>query len=321
MLQLEQIKAITSGAIRIWEEEGWFAFSRFTQSQEEILRRRGFVPRELASAGIRLEFTTQGGPMSFDYAVTCGSGREYFGIEVTVDGWAIHHMYLQKMTHSDTLRLEIPASEKPQRVTVYFPNLSRLRIRRVELPIDYAPCPRARRYLALGDSITQGYDAYHPNQSYANLLADAWDAQVVNQAIGGDYFCTENLDPALPFRPDVITVAYGTNDWKLSLLTRENVAAYLDKLTAIYPCVPVLVLLPLWRQIEKEIRGGIDLAQGRQIIAQAAQGRPDVHIIDCYRFVPKLSQFYYDGILHPNDMGFLHYARGLEAAAGKLLKW
>ena len=26
-------------------------------------------------------------------------------------------------------------------------------------------------YLALGDSITHGYDALHPNQSYVNLLA------------------------------------------------------------------------------------------------------------------------------------------------------
>ena len=165
-----------------------------------------------------------------------------------------------------------------------------------------------------GDSITQGYDAAHPNQTYVNLLADAWDASVLNQAIGGDVFCPENLDPALDFAPDIITVAYGTNDWTLQVLQSGAAGEYLDKLTMLYPGVPVFVLLPLWREVEHELRGGITLQQGRELLASWAENRENVFVIDCHHFVPFLPEYFYDGVLHPNDMGYLYYARALEKA-------
>ena len=166
----------------------------------------------------------------------------------------------------------------------------------------------------MGDSITQGYDAAHPNQTYVNLLADAWDASVLNQAIGGDVFCPENLDPALDFAPDIITVAYGTNDWTLQVLQSGAAGEYLDKLTMLYPGVPVFVLLPLWREVENELRGGITLQQGRELLASWAENRENVFVIDCHHFVPFLPEYFYDGVLHPNDMGYLYYARALEKA-------
>jgi len=204
-------------------------------------------------------------------------------------------------------------------VCVYIPNLAQLRIRNLILPTDAEACPRKRNYLALGDSITQGYDALHPNQSYANLLADALDAHVLNQAIGGDVFCPENLDPALPFQPDLITVAYGTNDWGTCALREDTVRAYLDKLTGLYPGVPVFLLLPIWRSVEEEVREGISLQQGRELIARCAEKHDSIRVIDCSRFVPHLAQYFYDEVLHPNDMGFLYYAGALEQAIGKHL--
>jgi lysophospholipase L1-like esterase len=213
---------------------------------------------------------------------------------------------------------QIPALEQEIRVTVYFPNLAALHLRDLKLPADAAPYLRQKNYLALGDSITQGYDATHPNQTYVNLLADAWDARVVNQAIGGDVFCPDNLDPALDFAPDVITVAYGTNDWTLQVLQSGAAGEYLDKLTGLYPGVPVFVLLPLWREVENELRGGITLQQGRELLAGWAENRENVFIIDCHHFVPFLPEYFYDGVLHPNDMGYLYYARAVEKAVADL---
>jgi len=199
-------------------------------------------------------------------------------------------------------------------VCVYFPNLAKLRIRNVILPADANACSRKWNYLALGDSITHGYDALHPNQSYVNLLADALDAHVLNQAIGGDVFWPENLDPALPFQPDFITVAYGTNDWSTEQLKEETVKAYLDKLTGLYPGVPIFLLLPIWRSIWQEKRRGINLQQARELIARCAEGHETVRVVDCSHFVPALPEYYWDQILHPNDMGFLCYASALERA-------
>ena len=314
MVSLEELKTITTGAVRIWEEDGWFLFSRFTQQQEEILRRRGFAPRERSGAGMRLEFITRGGELSFDYAAHPGSGREYWGIEIAEDGLGMYHAYQEHVPYSGRVCYRVAERERETRVTVYFPNLAEFRIRDLQLPADAVPYIRQRKYLALGDSITQGYDAAHPNQTYVNLLADAWDAQVVNQAIGGDVFCTENLDPALPFAPDVITVAYGTNDWKLEVLRGGTAADYLDKLTALYPDSAVFVLLPIWREIENDVLGGITLQQGRELLAGWCENRENVHLIDCHHFVPFLPEYFYDGILHPNDMGYLCYAHALEKA-------
>ena len=227
---METLKAFVTGAVRIWEEEGWFLFSRFTRAQEEIVCRRGFSPKEKASAGMRLEFTTRGGLLAFDYQITPGSKRNYSGIEIAEDGLGMAHIYHDQVPCGGSVEYPVAARERETRVTVYFPNLAQLKIRNLQLPGDARPYVRQKKYLALGDSITQGYDAAHPNQSYVNLLADAWDAQVLNQAIGADVFWPENLDPALPFAPDVITVAYGTNDWSTGVLQSGAAKDYLDKL-------------------------------------------------------------------------------------------
>lgn len=307
------LKSIATGAVRIWEEDGWFRFSRFTRYQEELLQQRGFAPREQAGAGMRLEFLTRGGRLAFDYEVHPGSGRDYWGIEIAHDGLGMVHLQ-GKVPDSGHVSHQIPPLEREIRVTVYFPNLAALRIRNLQLPEDAAPYTRQKKYLALGDSITQGYDAAHPNQAYVNLLADAWDAQVLNQAIGGDVFCPENLDPALDFAPDIITVAYGTNDWSKEVLQNGAAKAYLDKLTGLYPGVPVFVLLPLWRAVENELRDGITLQQGRELLSSWAENRENVFVIDCHHFIPFLPEYFYDGVLHPNDMGYLYYARALEKA-------
>ena len=317
MVTLEMLKGITTGAVRIWEAEGWFCFSRFTQYQEELLQKRGFAPREQASAGMRLEFVTKGGQLAFDFAIRPGSGRDYWGIEIAEAGLGMRHIQ-GSVPDSGSVFYQIPLRERETRVTVYFPNLAALRIRNLQLPEDAAPYARQKKYLALGDSITQGYDAAHPNQTSVNLLADAWDAQVLNQAIGGDVFCPENLDPALEFAPDIITVAYGTNDWTLQVLQSGAAGTYLDKLTGLYPGVPVFVLLPLWREVENELRGGITLQQGRELLAGWAENRENVSIIDCHHFIPFLPEYFYDGVLHPNDMGYLYYARAVEKAVADL---
>ena len=319
MVTLETLKTFTTGAVRIWEEEGWFCFSRFTKAQSDLLHQRGFIPRNVASAGMRLEFTTRGGLLFFDYQMDPGSGRQYAGIEIAEDGLGMAHIYHAQVPVGGKVEYPISPKEREIRVTVYFPNLAQLKIKNLCLPEDAVPYVRQRKYLALGDSITQGYDAAHPNQSYANLLADAWDAQVVNQAIGGDVFWPENLDPELPFTPDIITVAYGTNDWTKEVLQSGDAKAYLDKLTAIYPGVPVFVLLPIWRQIENEQRQGITLQQGRELLAAWAEGRENVYVVDCHHFVPFLPEYFYDGVLHPNDMGYLYYAQGVEKAIGQVL--
>lgn len=311
MLTLEQLRQITHGALRIWEEDGAFCFSRFTPAQAAQLRLRGRTPREDASASMRLEFFTHGGPLAFDYTVTPGSGRSYYGIEIALNGISSHLIYRETNVDAGHLTYTIPCSAEPTRVTVYFPHSVRLRIRNLSLPGDLTASRRSMNYLALGDSITQGHDAARPSQSYVNQLTDALDAQVLNQAIGGEVFCPENLDSDLPFSPDLITVAFGTNDWDYGQLVTDIPKAYLDKLTGLYPHTPILLLLPIWRQEEPELRAGITLAQGRDFLARCAGNYPNIHVIDCSRFVPAEPAYFFDVATHPNDAGFACYGENL----------
>lgn len=311
MLTQNNLLQILQGAVRVWEENSEFCFSRFTRKQEALLSRLGFSPRERSCAGMRLEFTTQGGIIAFDYTVSPGSTREYYGIELSLDGLPVHHVYHETVPHAGHFSYSIPPSETPVRVTVYFPHSVQLRISNLTLPADYAPHRRRGKYLAFGDSITQGHDAAHPNQSYTNLLADALDMELLNQAVGNGRFCPEKPDPELPFLPDLITVAYGTNDWDFETLNSDAPAAFLKTLTELYPNTPIVLMLPIWRAEHMQLRGKWNLAQGREFLKHCAQSFPQVRVIDCSNFVPPLPEYFYDGTVHPNDMGYLYFAHAL----------
>ena len=67
--------------------------------------------------------------------------------------------------------------------------------------------------MAYGDSITQGYTALSPSLTYVNLVGDALNADVYDLGIGGEVFEPLMIDEAYPVKADLVTVAYGTNDW------------------------------------------------------------------------------------------------------------
>lgn len=76
-----------------------------------------------------------------------------------------------------------------------------------------SPVEKNVRFLFFGDSITHGYATRFTSLTYANILSRTFNAQTLNQAIAGDVFNVNNLDRDLSFDPDMVFVAYGTNDW------------------------------------------------------------------------------------------------------------
>ena len=324
MLTLEQIRTITTGALTIWEENGYFRFSRFRPEHLQEMRKvtyenydedtcRGFDERCLSTAGIRMEFTTRGGELSFDYLVPAGGEEHYFSVDIQIDGMGVYHLYKTDFPHSDTIRLEIPATAEPCRVTVFFPVLALFAIRNVCLPEDFAPACRKLKYLALGDSITQGAIANHPSQTYAGLLADMLDAEILNQAIAGVQFNPVYLDEKSPFQPDIVTCASGVNDWGArAIYGCDNPRAYLEKVVNTFPNAKIFVILPTWVADEAtSLRGGYSVEDVRQEITRVASQFPQLTVLDSRRFVPHVIEYFADQRMHPNDMGFMHYAYNL----------
>jgi len=321
MLNINEIRKFTVGAARIYEEDGSVRFSRFTEKQCKIIVERGFSFKRFSNSCIRLEFYTRGGEVSFDFVAVLGTGRRYFSLDLTVDGWLVKHdMYGDDFEKPLSFKYDIPACEEPCRVVLYLPNMAGIHMKNLCIPEDAVPVEKKCRIYMPGDSITQGFDAFHNNLSLANIIADHYDAEMINHGIGGEVFCADNLDENLDFKPDFIVTGYGTNDWGARKLgDGSGVDAYFTKLEEIYKGVPIFMLLPIWRADGFEERNGISFENARKLLAEVGSRHSAVTVIDCYKFIPALTEFFFDERLHPNDNGFMFYGGAVCRAIDKEL--
>ncbi|MBQ7011405.1 MAG: SGNH/GDSL hydrolase family protein [Clostridia bacterium] len=319
-LTTENIKTITLGAIRIFEEDGYTVFRRFTPYQEKVLEERKFTPRQFASSGMKLSFTCGEGIVHFEYLVRPGAGAVCHGIDVLCDGIEVFHHYSDEANKCGQVFFRVPKKEKPCTVTVFFPNLAGIGIRELNVPDDYAPAKRERKILMLGDSITHGYHSFRQHQSYANVLGERLNAEILNQGIGGDKFHAPNIDPELPFTPDIITVAYGTNDWAGAIpQLDEKIDEYFKKLRTVYPAVPVFAIPPIWRgNIDGIRKDGRTLEDVRLLVKEKAE-KYGCFAVDSAKLVPPSPDYFMDKFLHPNDVGFILYGINLADEIKKTL--
>ncbi len=321
-LNLEQIRSITKGVTRVEEMDGYFRFFRFTEAQAQYYLDAGqidFYHKTNATAGVHLAFSTDATGISFDFALLVGSSRAYAWFDVYVNGAMIRHMgcessAMQGGKVSFPLRVE---GEKT--VEIYFPWSRTVGLCNVVLEGAgfVKPLFRKRRMIAFGDSITQGYDAIYPSHAYAIALARLLDADVTNKGIGGDVFCPEMLQDADPEAPDFITVAYGINDWRKTSPEsfRKNCPAFFRRLHELYPEASVFGISPVWYgEPEKKTAFGIPAYRVHEWMQELCVDIPNLRVIRGWDFVPHISDFYSDFIIHPNDLGFGLYTQNLYRA-------
>lgn len=321
MITLDNIKDYTFGAVRIWEENGYFRFSRFTEKQDEILKSRNFSVQRIATAGIRIEFMTFGGELSFSYTGTKrGCEDDYFSFDISVDGTPVYHCIKDDSPEYGSVSYQIIESDNEKRVTVYLSNLVSVMIKDLKLPDDSKPVKKSIKLLAYGDSITQGDYGKHPNHTYINILADNLDADMINLGVEGEKFFAGNIDADLDFNPDIVTVAYGANDYNAGTLFGNDINDFLDKINLLYKDKKIFVLLPIWYKNGTAIVNGKTLQDCREHIKETASKYSNMNVIDCRDFVPHLPDFYGDDLLlHPSDLGHMYYAKRLTEAIKKYL--
>ena len=318
-LNFEQMKEITLGVLKVEiNEAGEYCFYRFTEHQMEdiYIEIPDFYKKSKAAAGIRLDFMTDSASLSFRYSIKSGSSRKFYFFDCFVDGVLISHEGEMEMVEkAGEITVALGTDKRERRVTLWLPGLSIVRLSDVTLD-DGASLRRAataRKILVLGDSITQGYDAVYPSQSYANKLAWALDAEIVNQAIGGEIFRPAILDENLPFTPDLITVAFGTNDWSGQTAENfeKNADGFYTKLATLYPNTPVFAILPIWRADWEKVTRAKPFHESREILRGLAEKHPNFRGIDGMSLTPHLPAFSSDLYPHPNDLGFEIYAQEL----------
>lgn len=312
------LSGIIFGAVRTEERNGWFRPCRFSKKQTDYFKRKpGYTMRAYAASGIHMDFWTDAEAFSFSYKTFWGSSQTIHFIDVYVDDvLQIHQGSSKSAVSSGRIQLNMKPGRK--HVMIYFPCLSRIKISDVEIDeyTLFEPAKKEKKLLFLGDSITQGYITDYPSLTYTNILTRKLRAESVNQAIGGAVFDAGDLDETLGFDPDMIFVAYGTNDWYHRRDIAHVAGTYLKKLTGIYPNTPVYVILPIWRSDtgEQEASGAIPFEEARQTLRKVCELYANVSVIDGIDFVPHCAEFFADGYLHPNEEGFKLYADRLEAA-------
>ena len=322
-LNTETLKQLFKGALSIQNEDEWLRLYRFTKNQRNYYFEKTpdtLYPKTFATAGMKLDLVTDANEISFDFRVFAASSRTFYSVDLYIDGVFCDEMYVMNILRKKSGSVSFVLPEGTHRLTVYFPNLMRMDIANVRLAgASFAePVPSKMKILCLGDSITQGYDAYHSSLSYVNRISEALDAEILDQAIGAEVFDEKILDEELPFDPDLITIAYGTNDWAI-LESKEQFLTgaenFFRKIKNIYPDKKIVYISPIWRGDYQRPFGTQDTAVGGfeesvktlQMLAK----ENGLFVVDGIPLTPHHSDFFADQFLHPNDLGFGFYAENL----------
>ncbi len=330
VLDLEKIKEITLGAVRVESKDDGFHFYRFTSAQEELYKNRSddFYKKTFATSGVQFSFKTDSETIGLKGAVFSGSSRHYFCFEVFVDGKRIDS--IKNFSVSDLpnnyagvslglgeFQQKIALGSGVKEICVYFPWSANAVIEEFSLD-DGAfvePIKPKMKLLCFGDSITHGYDALYPSNKYITRLAKFLNAEEYNKAIGGEIFFPELAKLRDDFVPDYITVAYGTNDWNWNRVTKEefthNCKAFFENLRANYPESKIFAITPIWRKDYKEERPFGEFENVEQIISSVVKDIPNAVAISGFDFIEHNEKFYADLRLHPNDEGFAQYFNSL----------
>lgn len=314
-LTLSQLRLVTLGALEVTEDADGFHFERLMPKQKVAFTAADetFGPKCNACSGIRLDFETDSDLLAVRWHKAQVTTRTFCFFDVLVDG--------ELTLHSGTLDCGIEPEggfcfalpEGMHHVQIFLPTVVGVCLRSVALSDGAQVIPHhpAKRILIHGDSITQGYDALCPSGGYAHILARHYDAEILNQAVGGACYHAEVLEYVGDF--DFALVAYGSNDWtkKTPETFGPDADAFFKKLKALYPTMPVYVILPIWRADDMTRPDAVgDFRECRALLGTLAE-KQGFTVLDDYDMVPHDVRLFSDRRLHPNDAGFALYGQRL----------
>ena len=305
-LTLKQIQEITVGAVRVWEEADGIHFSKMTPGQQDAFNSLypRFAPNGKATSGIRLDFETDA---SFIQYVPLTSGK----YELKIDGLLTEHI---KADAEQAARYTFSDTSKKHRVTLHLPSHGvggAIRSFELSAGASFKRHPFDRKFLFIGDSITQGWNSDIDTLSYAYLVSDHFNAESVIQGIGGAHYDARTLEK-LNFDPDTVFVAYGTNDVSAIPTMDElsgNCAKFLEKVKVFYPDARIYVITPPWIINEDKVFSCGTIADVRTTIRSCAETL-GLNVVDGKAMIPPLPSLFIDNV-HPNAIGFAFYGHNL----------
>jgi lysophospholipase L1-like esterase len=291
---------------------------RFSSKQLEYYSKvEVYRIRSLCPAGVSLDFITSSAYVRIRYT-----------IKSLVRKWAYFDVYVNDVFSASLgsavaskgegeFNLDIPLSNQLfNRITIYFPHNVEMTVNDFEVSdhSEFKPIvDNSKKLLCIGDSITQGMNALNPSSTYPVMLARSLKMNLLNQGIGGHVFDAKSLDSGMSYDPDVITVAYGTNDWtsctSLSQF-RSKCAEFFEYLVNFFPDSKIFAITPIWRTNWLEKRRTGTFREIGEAISEICEEHYKISVIDGMELIPNHSRYFNDEV-HPTNEGFKHMSINL----------
>ena len=282
-------------------ENGYLYPYHYSKAQFDYFAREeydwGWRWRAHFQSCMRIELITTSTEISLDYFVKEYSS-DHCTFDLYVDGVAVAvHPISDKRG-----RITFTLKEGQKRVTIYLPCDCQMGIKRFTINGTYKSVKsRGKRLRIIGDSITQGYGPFMSGVAYANILQRLTGYDILAQGIGGYRFEPQDLMRVDGFEPDRIMVFLGTNYYEPmeSYDYKQAVEDFFVKLKELYKDIPILTVLPLWRN------NNVDFERFewcRETIRQACREHEGIYVVDGFELVPNIDECFVDKI-HPNAYG------------------
>ena len=172
------------------------------------------------------------------------------------------------------------------------------------------------RYVAYGDSITQGFRAVNPTETYPVRLSRAKKWELFNMGFGSRRATIPDGTVLARLKPDIVTMMIGVNDClggKPVERYAADVAGLIAEFRRTMPKTPVFFITPLpvaepakWKNSEK-----LDAYRIAATQSLAKLNDPNLHVIDGTTLIDPNATLFADG-LHPNASGFAVIAKNLQ---------
>lgn len=279
--------------------------------------------------GVRLELIGDASGIEIDYTcATSDLGYRGEGAGTDFSAWRGDKEVssVAAAASGGTARLDLSGADGlDTRITVYLPEGMKPTLKAVRATggtLEAAPA--GPRWLAYGDSLTEGWIATGPAYCWPALAARRYGLDVVNLGYAGS--CRGELASAeqmSKLAADVISLAYGTNCWTRiphsRALLAANLRAFLSILREGHPGTPIVISSPVIRPDAEQApnRLGATLADLRAEVEEFAENPGDAGPIDLVRGLPLLRGDQLPDGVHPGDEGHAIMAEAIGGAVSR----
>lgn len=296
-------------------KDGGYYPVRFSEERLKDYEGYPVMPYAGCTAGITMEFRTDAPTISFDYKIfknIWGSGFDIY------ENGELKESIDASRVMMGTVEYERRSSEASD-IVICLPVASNTIIRNPQFGDFQTDVTGDKpKIIVFGDSISQGLFGSTPSKNWIFLLSQKKGYDYLNLSVGGETFRRSALDSDIPFHPDHILVALGTNDLfytRYLNVIRQNADDYFSTLQRIYPGVPVTVITPI---IQRGLSSSSNMFnstryyQLTEILSELASNY-GYDVIDGSELVPSSVEYFAENdSVHLSSLGFETVAKNLE---------